>query len=76
MRMDTPEEVIRKYCALSGQVAEGVFNYEHSADCFCSPHTCGWSYCYEEYVFNYIKAAVHEKMLREQHDIPFSLELS
>jgi hypothetical protein len=63
-------EVIAEYCKLSAQVAEGVFDYAHAADCFCAPHTEGWNYQYEDDVLDYILIAVYEKMKREGHSIP------
>ena len=63
-------EVIAEYCKLSAQVAQGVFDYEHAADCFCQKQDPNWNYQYQDAVLDYIRAAVHEKMKRESHSIP------
>lgn len=60
----TKQGAIGRLCALCTNVAERVFDWEHSADCFCGEDFDGYRMGTE--VVKFIEEAVKEKIERDK----------
>jgi len=60
----TKEQVIERFCKLSGQVASSQkFEWSEPVDCFCGKaHPPGWNYCFSEKVMSFIETAVQKEL--------------
>ena len=59
------EEVRKRFCVLSGEVARRQFDWGRASDCFCDPsrEPIG-SFQYEAEVLRFIEEAVDEKLAK------------
>lgn len=68
MYSDREEEVLTAYCSIGDKVMRQVFHCQHPADCICvrrQRHEL-MNFEYSDKVLDFIRAAVEEKIKREQ----------
>ena len=60
------DQVIKKFCELSGTVMRKKFKCSIPADCFCGENnsTCG-DFQFEQCIIDFIKEAINEKLDKE-----------